>query len=116
MKTVIIWLAMVLVISVYPVNSDVASGGIADKVFHAFLYAITCLLFYTFLRERAVRRPLLLAVLLSTGVGILMELAQEFTTTRQYSNYDVLANFTGAAASALYLWTGRSLAKRGKKP
>ena len=115
MKTFIIWLAMVFVISVYPVNSEVAAGGLADKALHAFIYAITCLLFYTALKGRAGRWALPLAVLLSTGYGFLMELAQQFTGTRQYSHYDVLANFTGAAAAALYIWTSRASRKgRGK--
>ena len=115
MKAALIWLAMVFVLSVYPVNSEVASGGVADKALHAIIYAITCLLFYTFLKGRAGRWALPLAVLLSAGYGFLMELAQHFTGNRQYSHYDVLANFTGAAAAALYIWTSRSSRKdRGK--
>jgi len=108
MKTFIVWLTMVFVLSVYPLNNSIVSGTAADKVFHAFLYAITCLLFYTALKGRAGRWALPTAVVLATGYGFLMELAQEFTASRYYSKYDVLANFIGAASAALYVWTSKA--------
>jgi len=108
MKTSIIWLTMVFVLSVYPFSNSMLSGNIGDKIFHAALYAITCLLFYAMLKGRAGRWALPAAVVMATGYGFLMELAQKFTGFRDYSNFDVLANFIGAAAAALYVWTSRA--------
>jgi hypothetical protein len=111
MKTILLWLTMVLIISVYPIKDDMAAPGLADKIIHAGIYAITCMLFYTCLRGRAGRWALPLAVLLSTSYGFLMEVAQKFTGYRVFSVYDALANFAGAAAAALYIRTGKSYGK-----
>jgi VanZ family protein len=99
---------MIFILSVYPVKSEMAAGGFADKALHAVIYAITCLLFYSTLRDRAGRWALLLSVLLASGYGFLMEVAQKLTGYRHFSGYDALANFAGAAAAALYVWTGKS--------
>lgn len=108
MRTFIIWLTMVFFVSVYPIRNTVISGDFADKIFHAAIYAITCLLFYSTLKGRTGRWALPFSVLLATGYGFMMELAQHYTGYRSYSNYDVLANFTGAAAAALYVWASRA--------
>lgn len=104
MKTTLIWLGMVLVLSVYPMQSGV-QVGYADKLIHAFIYAVTCLLFYSFLKTRTGRWALLLSVILAAGYGLLMEIAQGFTDHRSFSGFDALANLVGAAAAALYIRT-----------
>lgn len=106
MKTVLLWLAIILALSVYPAQSG-TTEGYADKLFHAVVYAITCLLFYSTFKGRLGRWTLILSVLLATGYGLLMEVSQEALGDRNFSAYDALANFVGAAAAALYIMTSR---------
>jgi len=110
MKTILLWLAMVLILSVYPVQTEVPAAH-ADKLLHAIIYAITTLLFYSTLKGRPY--ALLLSVLLAAGYGFLMEVIQGFTPHRGFSIYDALANLAGASAAALYLRSGRSSRKAG---
>lgn len=115
MKTFIAWLAMVFLITVYPVGKSPVDAAYADKLLHAAIYAITCALFYAGLKGKkgmAGRWPLALSVLLATAYGFLMELAQNYTGYRSYSNMDVLANFVGALAAAVYIKTMKKPAQR----
>jgi VanZ family protein len=112
MKTVLFWLAMVFVISIYPEKRALFSG--ADKALHFLLYAITCTLFYVeFRKQLKVSLPLLLGicVVLASAYGLLMEIAQGLlVTSRVFSMYDALANSLGAVAAAAAI----AVIRRGK--
>jgi VanZ family protein len=107
MKTVVVWLAMVFVLSVYPFKTSASSMlPYGDRLLHFIIYAITTPLLYTVLAHRRaslVRKPLALAVLLSLGYGLAIELAQELFFSRAFSLQDVAANALGAAAGAVYV-------------
>lgn len=107
MKTLVIWLAMVLFISVYPLEQDSLSFPHADKLMHFIIYAITSLLFYTYLKESKTllyrRNAVLFAVLFASAFGLLMEFAQRFTATREFSLLDMAFNALGAIAGAAYI-------------
>lgn len=100
---VLSWLIMVLILSIYPIKTPAPLPSNSDLLMHAALYAITCLLFHTSLRHRYKRMAIPLSVLLATGYGLLMEVAQQFTAYRTFSWLDVLANLAGASAAALYM-------------
>lgn len=102
MKTVIIWLAAVAFISVYPFKAGEPSIPHADKVFHFALYAITCALFFSVLvKERRLKKSALpLSVALSAGYGALMEAVQFFMPMRAFSIADAAANLLGAISMA----------------
>ncbi len=102
MKTVIIWLAVVFVVSVYPEKRAVHIPH-ADKVFHFIIYAITCALFFTVLKKPLKGRlaaTLGLSVLLASCYGLVMEVVQVFIEARGFSLWDALANALGAALAA----------------
>jgi VanZ family protein len=103
MKTVLIWLAIVFIVSVYPERTVPLIYG-ADKAFHFIVYAITCALFFTELKKhlKASLTALLVAsVVLASAYGLVLELAQVLTKTREFSPYDALANFLGAVTAAV---------------
>lgn len=115
MKTFLIWLTMVFVLSVAPLDGRPINTADTDKALHFVIYAITCLLFFSALKPRSGflgRHALVLSVLLSTLYGFLMELAQNFTGHRHFSMADALANFLGALAGAAYILLSR---KRSSK-
>lgn len=119
MKTLFMWLAVVLVLSVYPFEGVRAGFLFADKALHFIIYAITCALFYTVLKES--RRPhsmsgiagagvarwkvsvLLLSVVLTSVYGLLMEVMQGFVTARSFSLWDGVTNTLGAVSAAVYI-------------
>lgn len=105
MKTIIIWLFTVLVISLYPEKRQFAFHG-ADKALHFMIYAITCALFFVVLRDRLKGqfwRALIISVVLSSAYGLLMEIAQGLVKARNFSLWDALANSVGALATAALL-------------
>ena len=112
-KTFVMWLGIIFVLSVYPFDTSNVSVAHADKLLHAVLYAITCALFYSSLKTRAGHWALALSVLLATGYGVLMELAQYFIASRTFSGYDALANFAGALVAAALIWTNALRHKKG---
>ena len=117
MKTFIIWLGMVFVLSVVPLDSRPVNTSDTDKALHFVIYAITCLLFFTALKNRKGfmgRHAIILSVLLSTSYGFLMEVAQHFTGHRHFSMYDGLANFLGASAGALFILYSKKKHSRTK--
>ena len=61
MKTVFFWHVMIAALSLYPSESS-TTKGYADKVFHAGVYAITCLLFYTTFKVNHLIKPLLFKI------------------------------------------------------
>lgn len=108
MKTLVFWLLMVLVLSLYPFG-DLSrySFGFADKLLHFFIYAVTCALLYTvFMQSGSVflrRRALVLSVLAASAYGLAMEIAQGFVGSRSFSVYDEAVNVLGAVAAAIYI-------------
>jgi VanZ family protein len=107
MKVLLIWLVCVFALSVMPsprVEVDLPSP---DKLLHVIIYAITCVLIYTVLRERSPKTSysslVLLSAALSFGYGFLMEAGQTFTETRNFSRWDIMANLAGALAGAFYV-------------
>ena len=111
MKTIALWLLIVFVLSVIPVESG-PKTPYADKLLHFLLYAITCALFFSvFIRGRTFKRAIVLSVLLSAGYGLLMETIQHFlyarsalgAPTRSFSVLDIAVNALGSLATAGYL-------------
>ncbi|MGD2081266.1 MAG: VanZ family protein [Nitrospirota bacterium] len=105
MKTIAIWLFMLLVISLYPEKRSFMVYG-ADKALHFMLYAITCALLFVVIRER-IRgqfwKALVLSVVLASAYGLVMEVMQGVTKLRDFSLMDALANSLGAVATAAFL-------------
>jgi len=119
MKTLLFWLFIIFVLSVYPFQNTSSSVFFSqeDKVFHFLLYAITTPLVYVVLRQsRAafLKRvpPLLIAVVFTLIYGMFMEVAQEMTSTRKFSVTDALANALGAMAGVIYVLIIRIRAAR----
>lgn len=105
MKTIAIWLFVLLVISLYPEKRGFAGYG-ADKALHFMLYAITCALFFVIIRERVKGqfwKAIVLSVVLASAYGLIMELVQGATKLRDFSLMDALANSLGAVATAAFL-------------
>ncbi len=99
MKTIIIWLAVVFAVSVYP-EKHVVLIPHADKVFHFIIYDITCALFFTMLEKPLKGRlaaTLVLSAVLASCYGLAMEVVQVFIKAREFSLWDALANALGAA-------------------
>lgn len=115
MKTIILWLTMVFILSVYPLKAGTVTFDNADKLLHFIIYCITCLLFYVTLRPKVRSHALLLSVALASIYGLAMEGAQHFTGYRSFSMFDALANFLGACAGAAYLIIRRPRAGRAHK-
>lgn len=110
MKVVLFWLIVVFILSVYPLE-----GGFkiphADKAVHFIIYAITCILFFTFLiRKMRFLTALTVSVFLSAGYGFLMEVMQTFTVSRSFSIFDQIANTLGALSGAVFI----TLKRRGR--
>ena len=55
------------------------------------------------IRPFSMKKALVLSVLLASGYGLLMEAAQGFTSSRNFSLWDALANTLGASAGAVYI-------------
>ena len=101
---------MVFFISVMPLKgANAALIPHADKILHFAIYAITCALFWSGLKKRAGRWALHLSVLLATAYGYLMEIAQGMVGYRSFSHEDIIANFLGALAAAIFIWTKRPI-------
>jgi VanZ family protein len=119
MKTVILWLGMVLILSVIPMEAVLREGRVhSEKFIHAIVYAITSVLFYIELlkaREAVVRRwALWLALLFASVYGFLMEILQGFVPNRAFSYLDAEVNVLGAAAGLLlfrFVWERRQKGK-----
>jgi VanZ family protein len=102
-KTILFWLIMVSAVSLFPERIAPLVYG-ADKAFHFIIYAITCALFFTEVKKHLkVSLPVLLVVaaVLASGYGLLMEFAQVLIKSRSFSLYDALANALGAVAAAV---------------
>jgi VanZ family protein len=101
MKTVIIWLAVVFAVLVYPEKRVLIPYG--DKVFHFIIYAITCALFFTVLEKPLKGRlaaTLVLSAVLASCYGLAIEIVQVFIKAKVFSLWDALANALGAVLAA----------------
>lgn len=107
MKTLLIWLVMVLILSVYPFENLALRSVYADKALHFVLYGITCTLMYVVFRGTGSlffgRRALPLAVVLASGYGLVMEALQGLTTARDFSLGDAAANILGAVTAVGFI-------------
>ncbi len=108
MKTVVMWLSFVLLVSLIPLDRAPGAGLSLDLVFHFAIYAVTCMLFISVLGGgRAAARPpgrvLVASVLLAAGYGAIVEVAQAVLGTRSFSAADIAANALGALAAAGYV-------------
>jgi VanZ family protein len=116
MKTLLVWLLMVFALSVMPVRMPHPHIAHADKVLHLIIYAVTAALIHVLLLGRQGffgRWAAPLAVVLATGYGVLMEIAQVRLASRDMSIEDMAANTVGAAVGAVFvLWRTSRKAKR----
>ncbi len=102
MKVVLLWLAMVLFLSIMSFNGSIrARVPHAEQIFHFTIYAITSALFYVeFLRSRRPffrKNAMIIAFVLASGYGVLMEVVQQYTSTRRFQVLDIEFNVLGAA-------------------
>lgn len=101
MKTIIIWLIFVFILSVYPLEGG-ASLPYADKFLHFFIYAITAALFFnTFVGKMGLWRALVISFLLSFAYGLFAEIVQIFVPSRSFSVMDLVANGLGVFAYSM---------------
>jgi VanZ family protein len=104
-KTLLIWLLIVLALSVYPFEDAGVSFAYADKVLHFIIYAITGVLLYTVLMERPSlrRRAAILSVVIASGYGLLMEVLQLYVPSREFSLLDAATNALGAVCGMVFI-------------
>jgi len=77
-----------------------------DKLFHFLAYALLAYVWYNFLSNKRlkIKNPILLAFLIATIYGILIEVLQgQLTMSRVTELYDAIANTLGALTTALVL-------------
>ena len=110
MRVLLIYLIILAFLSLNPwvhPASSLAIGNISwDKIDHAIAYSVFSLLLMTVYRSH---KPLWVAsfmvLLTSPLVGVLFEYCQLwFTSTRQFSYYDVIANVFGAVLGVTLFW------------
>ena len=87
-----LWVAVILYLSLTPHPPEPVSFVGADKLEHAFAYAMLMLWFCQIYVQRAVRAGLSLA-LVAMGVGV--EILQGMSGYRNFEYADMLANSTG---------------------
>jgi VanZ family protein len=91
------WMVIVTIGSLLPstsVPSWVDLGGNRDKIAHFVAYFVSALLFYLTFRTR-LKAIDIYTVLLTSGYGALMELAQLLVPGRTCSFKDLVANLSG---------------------
>lgn len=76
----------------------------SDKVIHFFEYAVLSVLFFlSFRKSGLIRNVLLLSIVLATCYGITDEYHQGYVPGRFAGIGDVVADFIGAAAGAVFI-------------
>jgi VanZ family protein len=104
MSLLIIWFFLVLLASVihFPsIPSDLPDLPF-DKIAHFVMYGITSIaVFRVLIRTCTPKRALLLAVIISAGYGLFMEVIQSFIPWRSFELLDQAANTLGAAMTGL---------------
>ena len=110
MRLLSIYFVMLVFISLNPwLNLDygLAIGNIAwDKIYHAAAYCLLSLLFMSAYRFHKQQWVVSFMILLTCSlVGVLFEYFQLwFTSTREFSYYDAVANIFGAALGLILFW------------
>ncbi|MFC4357584.1 VanZ family protein [Halobium salinum] len=100
----------ILAASVAPPGPDtgepfVLLGVAGDKWLHAAAYAgLAATAGWAVFLDRPVPRALVLAVCLSAGYGVAMEVVQAPLPARQFDVADMLANAVGAVVAAVGMW------------
>ena len=75
-----------------------------DKIYHLIAYGIFCFLWYKVLDDLKIKRPILIALIVSIIYGTIIEALQgQLTTTRDASITDIAANIVGAVIISLIL-------------
>jgi len=111
MKTIIIWLIFVFILSVYPLEGG-ARLPYADKFLHFIIYAITSALFFNVLiKNMGIWRALIISFLLSFAYGLFAEIVQIYVPSRSFSTGDLIANGLGAFAYSMFV-VFRSIKKK----
>lgn len=108
-KAVVIWLAILLILSLYPFGkSQLMDFDYSDLLVHFILYAITGGLLFVNLNEKRWKvfwlSPALGAVAMASVYGFAMELAQFYMPRRQFSFLDAGANSLGAAVAVFIFY------------
>jgi VanZ family protein len=117
MRVLSVYFVILAFLSLNPwlhLGSGQAIGNITwDKVDHATAYCLLSLLLMLAYRSHKQRWVISFMVLLTCPlVGVLFEYCQLwFTSTRQFSYYDALANVFGAALGVVLFWCSRLLPK-----
>ncbi len=87
-------------------NDDVPHFGTKyeDKIFHLIAYALLTLLWHKAGLKYKSRHPIILAFVVSSTYGIILEVLQgQFTDGRDSSFMDIVANSAGVTIVALFL-------------
>jgi VanZ family protein len=115
-KLLIFYIGTVIFLTLNPwirPDSGTAIGFITwDLVAHASAYGtLSVILILTFIKHGTPLAVTALVILACGFSGIFLEYCQYwFTSTRQLSLYDAIANFTGAILGAMAFWTIRIVA------
>lgn len=106
MKTLVIWIFFLTLISLYPVGGT-SQAPYADKALHFVLYAITALLLFSVvIKKTRFKKALMTAFFLPSVYGIALEVVQGFTG-RTMSLWDGVADVLGALAGVLFIGSAR---------
>jgi VanZ family protein len=119
MMPLVMWLAAIFALSIYPSERPDPIIPNADKLLHVIIYAITSLLIYTYLSKSdsaAVReRAITLSIIIASVYGLFMEIAQSQMSTRVFSLEDEVANVLGAIAGMVFLRLTKKKTQAGPK-
>ena len=107
---IVFWLngALLMYLTLMPSVHHHVSYSNIDKVFHFIgfgAFAFFCVLAFS-------RLNLIWVVVLSTILGILVEIIQSYMPHRGFSYGDMVADFAGALTAVLFLWVGRKVRAR----
>lgn len=100
-----IWSAGIVVMSIMPVTvQSVHFFEHEDKLVHAFIYAVQCILLLEFLKKDS-GHHYIKAIILSSGFGCLMEILQAgLNTGRHFDYFDIIANIIGSLIGSLLFY------------
>jgi VanZ family protein len=90
------WILVITILSLYPVQNQTSSWWQhTDKAVHIVMYLVLSVFIINTLTHR---NRLLIALIISVLFGIVIEALQEVMGLgRQFSIFDILANFLGAS-------------------
>ena len=122
MRILVVYLVILAFLSLNPwLHPDPSSaiGNIAwDKIDHTAAYCgLSLLLLLTYRQHPQLRWISVIVLLASALIGVLFEYCQLwFTSTRQFSYDDALANVFGAVLGVILFWCYRVLVVKYSKP